>query len=352
MEGLYRGVTVNLSHLASGATTLLSDVNGKHRDLNVLFDIAAEEKVTHLGSFAGFYNMLARREFRPHRPEALSTVEQLLSTGSRLLPETYRYFYDTLGLNGEFASISGGTDIISSFFMGSPISPVYAGECQVLGLGQDVQALNADGQPMATDERGELSCLQPFPSMPVKFMNDPDGEKYRKAYFEPYPNIWTHGDEVILTAHGGTIVLGRSDETLNINGNRVGPIEIMAPIENLSEIQEAAVVGLNIKGSDYPVLLVVLAEGVELTAELRQRIARTVLAEKPAFCLPAENMVFAVEGLPKAGVKLSLVAMKKVINGASFDGYDKLTPENQRYLDNIAALGIDQMTPARQRLAG
>jgi len=341
----------NLSQMACGATVVLSDLNVKHENLNVLFRIAHEEKVTVLGSFAGFFNTLQRRNFSPIPADALASVRQIQSTGSRLLPETFSYMYDAWNLQGEIASVSGGTDIVGCFVHGCPIGAVYEGVSQAITLGYDLRAFDTNGQELPAYEAGELVCCQPFPNMPVKFWGDETGTRYKDAYFEAEDAIWRHGDEMLITEEKGMVVLGRSDETLNINGNRIGPIEIMTLVQKVDGIQEAAVVGRNIKGSDYPVLFVVLDEGAVLDGLMKQQIATQILAEKPAFCVPPSNYIFAIPGLPRAGVKLSLIALKKIVNGRDFTGKEKMTPENQRYLTAVEQLNVCEAEPSREKIA-
>src|SRR6185369_12895855 len=194
---------------------------------------------------------------------------------SPLAAHSYDYVYQRVKPDVRLSSISGGTDLISSFGIGNPIGPVYRGEIQTLGLGMKVEIFDDDGRPLI-GKAGELVCTMPFPSMPVAFWNDPDGTKYRAAYFEKYPNVWRHGDWTRITEHGGLVIYGRSDATLNPGGVRIGTAEIYRQVEQLPEIVESIVVGQDLPdgapGDVRIVLFVRLAAGHSLTAELKSRI--------------------------------------------------------------------------------
>ena len=185
----------------------------------------------------------------------------ITSTGSPLAPESFDFVYEAIKPDVHLASIAGGTDICSCFMLGNPLSPVYRGEIQGPGLGMAVDVFDDEGQPMASG-KGELVCTKPFTAMPVGFLNDPGGAKYNAAYFERYPGVWHHGDFAEWTEHGGLVMQGRSDATLNPGGVRIGTAEIYRQVEQLDEVTEAIVIGQNWDNDVRVVLFVVLAEGV------------------------------------------------------------------------------------------
>ena len=203
-----------------------------------------------------------RRSSRPGRHD-LSALRAILSTGSPLVPESFDFVYRSIKTDLHLASISGGTDIMGCFALGNPIAPVWRGELQTRGLGMAVEVWNERGEAVV-GEPGELVCVKPFPSMPVGFWNDPDGSRYRAAYFERFPGVWTHGDHVELTAHDGLIIYGRSDAVLNPGGVRIGTAEIYRQVEQIPEVLEALAVGQEWDGDTRVVLFVRLRRGGEL----------------------------------------------------------------------------------------
>ena len=212
------------------------------------------------------------------------------------MPESFDWVYENVKEDLCLASISGGTDIVSCFVLGNPINPVYRGEIQCRGLGLAVEVWNDEGEPVV-EEKGELVCTKPFPCMPIYFWNDPDGSRYRAAYFERFPGVWCHGDYVELTRHGGIIVYGRSDATLNPGGVRIGTAEIYRQAEQLPEVLESIVVGQEWDNDVRVVLFVRLAEGVELTEELISRIKSTIRQGTSPRHVPAK--VVAVADIPR-----------------------------------------------------
>ena len=205
----------------------------------------------------------------------------------------------------QLASISGGTDIISCFFLGNPLLPVREEELQCIGLGMDVKALDSHGRPVL-DQKGELACLSPAPSMPVGFWNDADGNKYRKAYFSKVPGVWIHGDYIEIKRQGGVIVFGRSDATLNPGGVRIGTAEIYRIVEGLEDVSDSLVVGLP-EGNDVSILLfVVLRDNRKLTPLLQDQIKAALRRETTPRHVP--DVIFQVQEIPKTlnGKKMEL----------------------------------------------
>jgi acetoacetyl-CoA synthetase len=260
-----------VSGLASGATIVLWDGSPVHPTPDALWSLAARHRVTAFGTSPKFLAVCAEQHQRPGEAHDLSAMRALLSTGSPLSAEGFAWAYANVKADVQLASISGGTDIISCFMLGSPVDPVYPGEIQKRGLGMRVEAWRSDGTPVV-GERAELVCTAPFPSAPVGFWGDADGSRYRKAYFEHFPGVWRHGDFIELTPRGGVIVTGRSDATLNPGGVRIGTAEIYGPVEAMPEVSDAVVVGLP-DGDDVEVVLfIVVADGVTADAALAARI--------------------------------------------------------------------------------
>jgi acetoacetyl-CoA synthetase len=256
----------------------------------------------------------------------------LLSTGSPLSAGQFRWVYDAVKTDLQLASISGGTDLVGCFMLGSPVSPVYAGEIQKRGLGMAVEAWDDQGQPVV-GQKGELVCTVPFPSMPVRFWNDPDGRKYQDAYFGRYPGVWRHGDFVEITEHGGVIVHGRSDATLNPGGVRIGTAEIDRVVEGMDGIVDCLVVGQDWQGDVRIVLFVVLAPGRTLDDTFRAEIKKRIRAA----CTPRHvpDKIVQITEVPRtiSGKKVEL-AVTRTLRGEAIDNRDALA--NPRSLDQFA----------------
>jgi acetoacetyl-CoA synthetase len=265
------------SGLASGATLILYDGSPFYPGPEAMFDLAQEERISIFGTSAKFVDAVRKAGLRPIESHDLSSLRTILSTGSPLVPESFDFVYERIGRHLCLSSIAGGTDLISCFVGGSPTVPVWRGECQVLGLGMDVDVFDEEGRPVR-GQAGELVCKSPFPSMPIGFWNDPSGERYRAAYFERFPRVWCHGDWVEITEHGGMVIYGRSDATLNPGGVRIGTAEIYRQVEQLDEVVEALVIGQQWEGDVRVVLFVRLREGLtlgdELITQIRQQVRR------------------------------------------------------------------------------
>ena len=231
-----------VSGLASGATLVLFDGSPFFNDGRILWQMAEQEKVTVFGTSAKYISALEKAGVRPRDEFALPALRAVLSTGSPLAPESFDFVYDAIGDDLQLASISGGTDILSCFALGNPVLPVRRGELQCRGLGMAVEVWNDAGEPVV-GEHGELVCTQPFPSAPVGFWNDPDGARYRAAYFERFAGIWAHGDFAELKAGGGIVIHGRSDAVLNPGGVRIGTAEIYRQVEKLDDVIESIAIG-------------------------------------------------------------------------------------------------------------
>jgi acetoacetyl-CoA synthetase len=326
-----------ISGLSSEATLLLYDGSPFTGRGKVLFDFADAERMTHFGTSAKFIDALGKSGLQPKQTHRLEHVRGVISTGSPLLPEGFDYVYESVKSDVCLSSISGGTDIISCFVLGNPAGPVYRGEIQALGLGMDVKVFNEQGSPVV-GEKGELVCTRPFPSMPLGFWNDPDGAKYRAAYFEKYPNVWRHGDWSEITPRGGMIIYGRSDAVLNPGGVRIGTAEIYRQVETLDEIVEALVIGQDWEGDVRVVLFVKLKEGSSLSDELVARLKRRIRENTTPRHVPAK--VLQVLDIPrtKSG-KIVELAVREVVHGRPVKNLEALAnPEALEHFRNRAEL--------------
>ena len=308
------------SGLASGATLMLYDGSPFAARGRVLWDFAQAEGITHFGTSAKFIDATKKICVVPHKDYALESLRTVLSTGSPLAPESFDYIYQCVKEDVCLSSISGGTDIVSCFALGNPTLPVWRGELQCRGLGLAVDVFDEDGNPIppGRGERGELVCTAPFPSMPIGFWNDPDGSKYRAAYFERYPGVWCHGDYVELTEHGGMVIYGRSDATLNPGGVRIGTAEIYRQVEQLPEVEESLVIG-----QDWPpgevgdvrvVLFVKLTAGLALDDALADKIRGHIRANTTPRHVPAK--IVQVTDIPRTkSNKIVELAVRNVVHG-------------------------------------
>ncbi|QDF97503.1 acetoacetate--CoA ligase [Azoarcus sp. DD4] len=305
-----------VSGLAAGATLLLYDGSPFAADNRILFDYADAEGMTHFGTSAKFIDAAAKFGLKPRETHSLVTVRAMMSTGSPLVPEGFDYVYRDIKADLQLSSISGGTDILSCFVLGSPVLPVWRGEIQCRGLGLAVDVWDDEGRPVR-GEKGELVCAKPFPAMPVGFWKDEDGSKYHAAYFDRFPNVWCHGDFCEITSHGGLVIYGRSDATLNPGGVRIGTAEIYRQVEKLDEVVESIVIG-----QDWPpqnpndvrvVLFVKLREGLTLDDTLIERIKRTIRDNTTPRHVPAKVLQVADIPRTKSG-KIVELAVRNVVH--------------------------------------
>ncbi len=314
------------SGLAAGATLLLFDGSPFVQRGRILWELADVEKMTHFGTSAKYIDATKKIALVPRKDYDLRTVRSMLSTGSPLAPESFDYVYQCVKDDICLSSISGGTDIISCFALGNPTLPVWRGELQCRGLALDVDVFDANGRPVR-GEKGELVCKSPFPSMPLGFWNDPDGSKYRAAYFERFPGIWCHGDWVELTEHDGMIIYGRSDATLNPGGVRIGTAEIYRQVEQLPEIVESLVIGQNWPPDQVAdvrvVLFVKLQDGLSLDEALIDRIKMHIRQNTTPRHVPAK--IVQVTDIPrtKSG-KIVELAVRNVVHGADVKNIEAL----------------------------
>ncbi|MBT1159575.1 acetoacetate--CoA ligase [Aminobacter anthyllidis] len=328
-----------VSGLASGATLLLYDGSPFYPDGNALFDFADAEEMTFFGTSAKFIDSVRKAGLKPIRTHDLSTVRAISSTGSPLSPEDFRFVYDGIKKDVHLASVSGGTDIVSCFVLGVPTLPVWTGEIQGPGLGLAVDVWDDDGKSIR-QEKGELVCTKAFPSMPIGFWNDPDGKKYQAAYFERFDNVWCHGDFAEWTAHGGMIIHGRSDATLNPGGVRIGTAEIYNQVEQMPEILEALCIGQDFDNDVRVVLFVRLAAGVSLDEALEKRICARIRTGASPRHVPAR--IVAVTDIPrtKSG-KITELAVRDVVHGRAVKNKEALAnPEALQLFRNLPQLAV------------
>ncbi len=323
-----------VSGLASGATLLLYDGSPFHPDGNVLFDFAQQERMTYFGTSAKFIDAVRKAGLRPIETHDLSTVRTISSTGSPLSPEGFAFVYDGIKRDVHLASISGGTDIVSCFVLGVPVMPVWIGEIQGPGLGMAVDVWDDEGRPVRR-EKGELVCTKAFPSMPVGFWNDPQGEKYHAAYFDRFDNVWCHGDFAEWTEHDGMIIYGRSDATLNPGGVRIGTAEIYNQVEQLPEVVEAICIGQDWDDDVRVVLFVRLAPRAALDEDLEKKIRTKIRTGASPRHVPAK--IIAVADIPrtKSG-KITELAVRDVVHGRQVKNREALA--NPEALDLFRGL--------------
>ena len=315
-----------VSSLAVGATVVLYDGAPLAPDPHVLWDLAAAERLTVFGTSAKYLALAEKAGLEPARTHDLRALEAILSTGSPLAEHSYDYVRARVKPGVRLSSISGGTDLISCFALGNPVAPVWRGELQTRGLGMAVEVYDEQGRP-ARGMPGELVCTRPFPSMPVAFWNDPDGAKYRSAYFEHFPGVWRHGDWAALTEHDGLVIHGRSDATLNPGGVRIGTAEIYRQVEQLDEVVESLVVGQETgAGAERDtriVLFVRLREGLALDDALRARIRARIRDNASPHHVPRK--IVQVADIPRTiSGKITELAVRDVIHGRPVSNRDAL----------------------------
>jgi len=304
----------------------------------VLWDMAEQHCVSVFGTSAKYLAALEKAGVKPRESHDLSRLRTILSTGSPLLPASYDYVYRDIHPDVQLASISGGTDIISCFALGTPLAPVYRGELQAPGLGMAVEIFDDEGRALPAGVPGELVCTRSFPSMPLGFWNDSDGARYHEAYFARFDNIWCHGDWAEFTPHGGLIIHGRSDATLNPGGVRIGTAEIYRQVEKLPEIAESIVVGQNWQDDVRVILFVRLQPGAALDEALTQRIRTQVRNHTTPRHVPAK--VIAVPDIPRTiSGKIVELAVRDVIHGRRVRNIDALAnPEALEHFRNRVEL--------------
>jgi acetoacetyl-CoA synthetase len=304
--------------LLVGATPVLYDGGAAQPDLDVLWRLAQDARITLFGTSAAYILTCLKAGLEPGARFDLGSVRCIGSTGSPLPPEGFAWAYRAVKPDLWLASISGGTDVVSGFVMGCPLLPVHAGELQCRALGASIEAFDDQGRAMV-DRTGELVITQPLPSMPLHLWNDPDFERYRASYFDLYPGVWRHGDWIKITDRGSAVIQGRSDSTLNRLGVRIGTSEIYSAIESLPEVRDSLVIGLELPdGGYYMPLFVVLADGVELDDALEQRIKAAIRTNFSPRHVP--DAIMAVPAIPRTlSDKKMEVPVKRLFMGVPLE---------------------------------
>ncbi|MEW6616069.1 MAG: acetoacetate--CoA ligase [Thermodesulfobacteriota bacterium] len=332
-----------MSSLAVGATIVLYDGNALYPDAGAMWKLAQDEKVTIFGCSASYLNTLKSQGVKPGKAYNLSSLKQISQTGSPLSAEGFEYVYQEIKEDLHFNSIAGGTDINGCFAIGSPIQPVYAGELQGPGLGMKVKAYDETGNPIV-DRQGELVCEAASPSMPLYFWDDPDGKRYRDAYFDFYSNlnVWRHGDYIVFNGNtGGITFFGRSDSVLKPSGVRIGTSEIYNQVEKLEEVADSLAIGQSWKGDQRIILFVKLAEGYQLTDDLKNKIKKTLRENASPRHVPAK--IIKVPDIPYTlNMKKVESSVTNIIDGRPVLNRDALVnPESLDYYDNLEELHAD-----------
>ncbi|MES9972053.1 MAG: acetoacetate--CoA ligase [Candidatus Thiodiazotropha sp.] len=322
-----------VSGLASQATLLLYDGSPLLNDGAVLFDYAEEETITHFGTSAKFIDAIAKHGLKPRETHDLPKLNVIFSTGSPLSPDSFEYVYREIKEDLQLSSISGGTDILSCFVLGSPLLPVWPGEIPCRGLGMAVDVYDERGNPVR-GAKGELVCTRPFPSMPIGFWNDPDDHRYQESYFSRFPDVWCQGDFCEVTKHNGLIIHGRSDATLNPGGVRIGTAEIYRQVEKLPEVTESLVIGQHWQGDVRVVLFVKLKPGIQFDEALIARIRGMIRANTTPRHVPARILPVADIPRTKSG-KIVELAVRNVVHGEPVINIEALdNPEALEHFKN------------------
>ncbi len=332
-----------MSALSQGATVCLYDGSPGLRDNSILFDYADAVGFTHLGTSAKFIEALGKSGIAPRQTHQLTCLRTILSTGSPLAPEGFDYIYSKVKSDVCLSSLSGGTDLVACFIAGSPMNPVWRGELQACALGMAVIVADDDGKPLPDGQKGELVCTKPFPSMPLGFLVDGSleggAQKYFETYFAQFPNVWWHGDFIARTSHGGYIIFGRSDATLNPGGVRIGTAEIYRQVERIDAVLESLVIGQNwppgAVGDVRVVLFVRLRDGLVLDDVLIEAIKRQIRNNTTPRHVPAR--VVQVHDIPRTkSNKIVEIAVRNLIHGDPVKNVSALA--NPEALDEYRAL--------------
>jgi len=326
-----------VSGLASKAHILLYDGNPAYPGPDRLWRLAESENISIFGTSAKYIDAIKNSGFLPADNVNLSSLRSILSTGSPLSSDGFAFVYEAIKPDVQLCSISGGTDIVSCFVLGCPVQPVLAGQIQTRGLAMKTDVLDESGNSI-TDRQGELCCTAPFPSMPVKFWNDPTGSAYKAAYFEHFPNIWRHGDWATLTQAGGTIIHGRSDATLNPGGVRIGTAEIYRQVEAFEGVQEALVIGQNWQDDVRIILFVKLADGHVLDDALKDSIKSSIRHGATPRHVPA--VIISVPDIPRTrSGKITELAVRDLVHQRPIKNTEALAnAESLEFFKNLPEL--------------
>lgn len=302
-----------------------------------LWEIAEKSEVCVFGTSAKYIDALSKSKVIPKKQFQLRNLRTTCSTGSPLSPDSYDYILNNIKSDIQIASISGGTDLLSCFVLSNPLSPVVKGEIQCKALGMDVDIFNENGESVVNEE-GELVCKNSFPSMPIKFWNDPDDKKYKDAYFEKFTGIWRHGDWAKITERGTIVIYGRSDATLNPGGVRIGTAEIYNTVEKLNEVVESIVIAQNWDNDVRIVLFLKLADDLELTESLKEKVIDQIRTNLTPRHIPAK--VVSVPDIPRTrSGKITELAVRDIVHGKEIKNKEALAnPKALLHFANIPDL--------------
>ena len=326
-----------VSFLSTGSTIVLYDGSPFFPDPTAMWNLIDELDITIFGTSAKFIDACKAHDLSPNGFAKLDSLKQILSTGSPLVPESFDYVYEKVKKDIILGSISGGTDIISCFALNSPSVPVYRGELQCRGLGMDVDAFDDNGNSVQ-NKKGELVCKSPFPSMPISFWNDENGEKYYNAYFNKFKNVWAHGDFIEINDHGGVVIYGRSDATLNPGGVRIGTSELYRVVESFFEVEDSLVIAQEWENDQRIILFLKLKEPHAFSEKFVDTIKKTIRTSLSPRHVP--SIILQIEDIPYtiSGKKVEL-AVKKIIEGKEVVNQDALSnPESLDFYRSIPEL--------------
>ena len=323
--------------LATGSSIFLFDGAPVYPTIDVLLKYCQDKQINLFGVSAKYIDHLKNENYNSKNLD-LSSIKIITSTGSPLAEESFKYIYENIKQNVHLASIAGGTDLVGCLILGNLFSNVYKGEIQGQSLGIDVDVFTEEGKSINDSEKGELVVKNPFPSMPVKFWGDDDGQKYHKAYFTRFKNIWHHGDFIEKTPNNGFIMRGRSDATLNPGGVRIGTAEIYQQVENIDFITEALVVGQHYNDDVRIILFVTTKKNNQLDSDKIKLIKSKIRKN----CSPKHvpSIVLKVPEIPrtKSG-KIVELAVRKIINGEEVDNKEAISnPSCLDYFKNLKDL--------------
>jgi len=326
-----------ISSLASKASIVLFEGFPMYKKNDLLIKIADEENITLFGISAKYIDSLRKLNFSAISKYKLKKLKTICSTGSPLSEDGFNYIYEKIKKNVHLSSISGGTDIVSCFVLGNIYSPVISGEIQNMGLGMDMDVFNDHGKSIK-NKKGELVCKNPFPSMPIKFWNDNNNKKFKKAYFNKFKGVWHHGDYAEIKDSGGYIIYGRSDTTLNPGGVRLGTAEIYSVVEKFKEVQESLVVGQPWANDVRIVLFLVMNKSYDFKEELINKIKQQIKMDASPRHVPSK--IIKVSDIPRTkNGKIVELAVKNIIEGNNVKNIQALAnPEILEQYKNIEEL--------------
>ncbi len=326
-----------ISGLSVGATLVLYDGSPFYPNNTALFDLIDKCDVSIFGAGAKIIETYLKNNLNPCKTHRLAKLKTILTTGSPLLKESFDYIYSNIKSDVRVSSISGGSDIVSCFALGNPLLPVYSEELQCRGLGMRVEIFDADGNSIK-NQPGELVCTQSFPAMPLYFWNDTDGQKYFNAYFNQFPNVWTHGDYAKITEHHGLIIFGRSDATLNPGGIRIGTADIYTQVLKIDCVSDCLAAGFQKNGDEDIILFVTLKNNLLLDEKLIADIKKIIRDNTTPFHVPKK--IIQVKDIPKTmNGKTMEIAVKNIINGREVKNTEVLAnPQCLQYFKNLLGL--------------